>query len=270
MKTLPAAIALAFCQASATAQGASYQDLWWNAAEPGWGINVLHQGDTLVATWFIYDIDGKPMWLLGVLEKAAAASYAGAIYRFTGPAYSAGTFDPAKVTETVVGTARFDFTDAANAAVTTTVNGSTVTRTVTRQTYAAPRINGTFLMAGHRERAGCADVSQNGSSFVYGRAYDFYTDGATLSVGYGSVDSSGTFVMSCSAVGRLDLHGSVAGFAAPFTCTNGAAGTLAIDDLTTTDAGILGETIWQFNAASGGCRYVDSVSGARKHSASLL
>ncbi len=223
-----------------------------------------------MATWFIYDIDGKPMWLLGVLEKSAAASYAGAIYRFTGPAYFAATFDPRTVAETVVGTAQFDFADAATATVATTVNGSTIVRKVTRQTYAAPRISDTFLMAGYRARTGCADSSQNGASFFYGRAYDLYTDGATLSVGYGSVDSSGTFVMSCSAIGSLDLHGSVAAFSAPFTCVNGSGGMLSINGLTTTDAGILAETIWQFNAASGGCRHVESISGARRLAAPLL
>ena len=34
-------------------------------SESGWGINFTHQGDTIFATWFTYDLDGKPLWLVG-------------------------------------------------------------------------------------------------------------------------------------------------------------------------------------------------------------
>ena len=33
---------------------ANYEGLWWNSpaeSESGWGINLAHQGDTIVATW---------------------------------------------------------------------------------------------------------------------------------------------------------------------------------------------------------------------------
>ena len=40
----------------------NYQGVWWNAppgSESGWGINFAHQGDSLFATWFTYDVDGS-------------------------------------------------------------------------------------------------------------------------------------------------------------------------------------------------------------------
>ena len=40
---------------------------WWAApagAESGWGINFAHQGDTIVARWFTFGLDGKPLWLI--------------------------------------------------------------------------------------------------------------------------------------------------------------------------------------------------------------
>jgi hypothetical protein len=45
----------------------NYQDLWWKILpewESGWGVNFTHQGDTIVATWFTYDIDGTPLFLV--------------------------------------------------------------------------------------------------------------------------------------------------------------------------------------------------------------
>ncbi|HEY5307625.1 MAG TPA: hypothetical protein VIK97_03865, partial [Casimicrobiaceae bacterium] len=44
----------------------NYGGLWWNAppgSESGWGINLAHQGDTIFATWFTYDLAGKAWWL---------------------------------------------------------------------------------------------------------------------------------------------------------------------------------------------------------------
>src|SRR6185312_1631393 len=45
----------------------NYQDLWWAApagSQAGWGINLTHQGDTIFATWFTFDHDHSPMWLV--------------------------------------------------------------------------------------------------------------------------------------------------------------------------------------------------------------
>ncbi|HEY2629061.1 MAG TPA: hypothetical protein VGI57_08030, partial [Usitatibacter sp.] len=50
------------CAEGAT-PGTNYQGLWWNPNESGWGVNLTHQADTLFATWFTYDLDGKGMWL---------------------------------------------------------------------------------------------------------------------------------------------------------------------------------------------------------------
>src|SRR5262249_6513419 len=45
----------------------NYQVLWWAppaGSESGWGVNLTHQGDTIFATWFTYDVDKSPMWLV--------------------------------------------------------------------------------------------------------------------------------------------------------------------------------------------------------------
>ena len=42
----------------------SYEGLWWNASESGWGLSIAHQGDTLFAIWYTFDHDGSPMWLV--------------------------------------------------------------------------------------------------------------------------------------------------------------------------------------------------------------
>jgi hypothetical protein len=50
--------------ASITATAVNYQGLWYNPTEAGWGINFAHDGDTIFASWFTYDLTGKGTWLV--------------------------------------------------------------------------------------------------------------------------------------------------------------------------------------------------------------
>jgi hypothetical protein len=119
----------------------NYQDLWWAApagTESGWGVNLTHQGDTIFATWFTYDLDGTPLWLSVTAPKTAAGTYGGTLYRTTGPAYTSVPFLPAGVTRTEVGTATFTFTDGNTGTFDYTVNGVTQSKSITRQVFVAP------------------------------------------------------------------------------------------------------------------------------------
>ena len=117
---------------------ANYQGLWWNASEPGWGINFAHQGDTIFATWFTYDVDGSPLWMVASALKGAGGVYSGTLYRGTGPAFSAVPFDPALVTGTPVGTIALAFADNDSATFSYTVNGVPQSKVITRQVFSSP------------------------------------------------------------------------------------------------------------------------------------
>ena len=66
------------------------------------------------ATWFTFDFDGSPLWMVVAAPKIGPDAYAGTLYRGTGPAYSAAPFDPAQVAGIQAGTASFTFGDASN------------------------------------------------------------------------------------------------------------------------------------------------------------
>ncbi len=81
------------CTYSATtpnfAAATNYQDLWWvaNGAESGWGVNFAHQGSSIFATWYTYDVNGSPLWL-SVLAAWNGTAYTGTLYRSAGPTFS--------------------------------------------------------------------------------------------------------------------------------------------------------------------------------------
>jgi len=130
-----------FGMESNLALATNVQDLWWAApagSESGWGISFAHQGDVIFATWFTYDQNGVPWWLIVTATLGAPNVYSGALYTTTGPAFSAVPFNPAQVAITAVGTATFTFADGNHASFAYTVNGVTQTKQITRQIFRPP------------------------------------------------------------------------------------------------------------------------------------
>jgi hypothetical protein len=115
----------------------SFEGLWLNTSEAGWGINLTHQGATLFATWFTYDTDGSGMWL--VMSNGTRnndGTFTGTLYRTTGPAFSAATFTPITPSNyTQVGSLTLSFSDASHGTMSYTVNGTTQTKAIQRYVY---------------------------------------------------------------------------------------------------------------------------------------
>ncbi len=122
----------------------NYQDLWWAAGgtESGWGVNLIHQGSTIFATWFTYDTNRNPVWYSATATQTAPKTYTGALLRTNGPAFNAVPFDPTLVGRTTVGTATFTFTSGNDGSFTYQVNdGANVanqTKAINRQVFRAP------------------------------------------------------------------------------------------------------------------------------------
>jgi hypothetical protein len=119
------------------ATATNYQDIWWAAAsgESGWGVYLTHQGSTIFASWFSYDLDGSPLWLSVTASQSAAGVYSGTLYRTTGPAFGPA-FDPSRVAYTPVGTATLTFGDGDDATFAYSVTlGSPPVTTVTQSKH---------------------------------------------------------------------------------------------------------------------------------------
>jgi hypothetical protein len=119
----------------------NYQGLWWNSpagSESGWGINFAHQGDTIFASWFTFDVDGSPLWFVTAANKVADKVYTGSLVRGTGPAYNAVPFNPSDVHGSTVGTATFTFTDESNGTFAFTIGATSITKNITKQVFASP------------------------------------------------------------------------------------------------------------------------------------
>lgn len=83
-----------------------YADLWWNPAQPGWGLGVAHQGARVFMTWFTYDANGAPTWAVVSDARVQVADNqlraVGTLFRPRGPA-PGQPFGPGAITLTELG-----------------------------------------------------------------------------------------------------------------------------------------------------------------------
>jgi hypothetical protein len=113
----------------------NYTALWWNPSESGWGVNVAQQGDIVFATLFTYDTNGTPMWLVlsNGARQGTGDTFSGTLYRTTGTPFSQNPFTGAQVSQ--VGTMTFSFSSANAGTLSYSVNGTSVSKTITKQLF---------------------------------------------------------------------------------------------------------------------------------------
>ncbi len=112
----------------------NFQDLWWNPLEPGWGVNLAHQGNTIFAALFTYAADGRDLWLFASgLARQPNGSFTGTLYRTTGPAFNASPWSAPAVSS--VGSMTLTFANGTTGNIAYTVNGIAVSKPIERQVF---------------------------------------------------------------------------------------------------------------------------------------
>lgn len=158
--------------ARAVSSSTDFSDLWYNANESGWGMNVIHQENILFITLFVYGTNNAPTWFVAsnvAFQSQNAAGdriYRGDLFATTGTPFGVTPFVPltgANVRS--AGTVTFTGLAAGGATLSYTVDGTTVNKTLTRQTWAQPNftLNTATNYAGAQsaEVTGCTNASQN-------------------------------------------------------------------------------------------------------------
>ncbi len=114
-------------------------DIWWNSAESGWGLTLAHHGDNLFGVWYTYDTNLQPLWIVLPGGTFSGNTFTGKLYTTTGSPWDR-PYVAAQTRTTEVGTATIVF-EGATARFTATVNGITVSKTITRLPFGRPSAN---------------------------------------------------------------------------------------------------------------------------------
>ncbi|HEX4332359.1 MAG TPA: hypothetical protein VH040_09480 [Usitatibacter sp.] len=113
-----------------------YTDLWWNPAEPGWGLAITQQFNNIFLAWYVYDSAGKPAWYVApsCVVNDAQDGCAGPLFRTTGPALST-TFDSSAVRVFGAGSVSIAFSDANTGTISYTVDGVSSSKPISREVF---------------------------------------------------------------------------------------------------------------------------------------
>jgi hypothetical protein len=108
--------------------------MWWGGAgQDGWGVSIQEQGQKLFATWYTYGSDGKPIWYyLPAGQWTSATTFSGDLYRSTGAAWLGTQYSSSSTHPVKVGTLTLTFQNNDTATMTTTVDGLTQARPISR------------------------------------------------------------------------------------------------------------------------------------------
>lgn len=105
--------------------GENFTSLWFDPAQPGWGLALSHQGEAMFGVLFAYDGENRASWdAMSNGERQSDGSYAGALYRVGSKAVSS------------VGAMSLSFKSANTATLTYQADAAQVTRSISRQLFA--------------------------------------------------------------------------------------------------------------------------------------
>jgi hypothetical protein len=238
--------------AAVRAEALEYTDVYFNPAEPGWGVFLVQSDTTQFLAFFIYGSDGKPTWYTAQLANDGTGNYTGALYAITGT-YFANPWQGYNIGP--AGTASFKPTDIYHATLTYTVNGvGTVTKTIERQTLTPYVLAGNYSGSMSGSISGCTDPASNDLAFR-GRYMLAVTQVADLSaiLTFTFVDMNHSGI-ACTLSGPLTHLGRLYQFNAQLSCTgpgqNGNSHSVTIDSLHPTGQGIEGHLT---GPTGGGC-----------------
>lgn len=207
----------------------SLTGLWWNPSESGWGVTLDHQSDFIFATFFIYDSNGRPYWVVSQLDgiSTAPATFTGNVYATTGTAFSISPFIAGDTKVTTVGTATLSKVDSNHATLAYTVNGLRIEKTIQRQTNKAISLSGNY--------------SGGVSPGVFG--VDPHTVKITANGNSIAIQTTTFAGASCNYVGTPSQFGARFSIRGTYQCSDFRDGTWATDDMLLLDGSFLIATV---------------------------
>jgi len=229
--------------ASVNAGAFEYTDVYFDRAEPGWGVFLVQSDTTQFLAFFIYGPDGKPTWYTAELKQDAAGNYNGPVYAITGT-YFANPWQGYNIA--AVGTASFEPADSYRATLRYSITGhAPVVKPVERQTLTPYPLAGSYSGSMSGTVSACADPTGNNAHFRgrYNLTVTKTGDAASaLTFTFVDTDNSG---IVCTVTGPLTHLGRLYKLTSgQFSCTgqglNPAPTPATIDSYHPTGQGIEG------------------------------
>jgi hypothetical protein len=254
-----------FAPVGATSYSVDNSDLYWNAAEDGWGMQLVQRKEAIFATLFVYDSANVPIWYTATLEPTGPSTWSGDLIVTSGPFFGTVPY-VGTVTHTKVGTMTFTVNSDTAATVTYTVEAvPAVTKAIIRQTLRVDDYSGSYFGILYQNALGCPNPFDRVS---YNNRIDFVVtqSGPTLSIQSQQQPQQVIFPV-CQSTGSFTTYGQFASSQQVTTSCDdgtGAGNVMTFSDVNITPSGItMNFTAPSTNSGSKGCNLEGSIFGIR-------
>lgn len=240
-------LALAAAPTTFAASGYDLTDMWWNPAEPGWGVDFIQQRDVIVATLYVQGADGRPDWYTGALAFQGLApqthqiTYAGDIFEATGVWFGASPYSMSAARK--VGTMTVVAPTMTAATLTYSIDGVTVSKSIQRYTFRYEEFESQYAGTQQLTLSKCNNPADDGTR-VQHVTYSVAMSGLQMSI----VAADG--VKTCNYSGPYSQQGHLGRLDSTYSCTSGEAGALAFEEINVQRFGMVGQL---FGANNRGC-----------------
>jgi hypothetical protein len=197
--------------AAATPASTDYSDIWWNAGENGWGINIVQQGATLFATLFVYGADNTQRWYVAsnmssLPAGAGQVRFGGPLFQTTGTFFGTVPYNPQQFGALEVGAMSVTFDTFSTGTLVYNVGPATVTKQITRQTLTTNNLAGRYYGALATTQNGCTNANVNGQPayFIPSESFTVTLAGNAMTARFNGV--SGVLI-TCNFAGTYSQHG---------------------------------------------------------------
>jgi len=238
----------------ATSFTTDQSDLYYIAAESGWGIQLVQRGSDIFATLFVYDQNGNPTWYTATMDYTTNLTWTGTLYATTNGTYFGSPWNPATLIVTPVGTMTWQAPLVNGGILTYVVNGVTVVKNVVRQTLLIDDYSGHYAGYVHRDFTGCPT---NGISEVP-MTVDITQNGTAISI----LETFPSIGGSCTLTATVSEFGQMGDFQGSFVCSDGSGGTDEWSGVQVTISGISNRDMTTYTNPAG-CANNGYFAGAR-------
>ena len=168
----------------------SYQGLWWNANESGWGMSITQHDDIIFAALYTYDDFGQPTWyvipncpLTITNGPATITSCTGDIFQVNGGSPPTVPWNGAGKVTTKVGAGKLTFPKFAEGTFNFTINNVSGSKAITEQIFASgsspPAIDYTDLWWNPSESGWGISLTQQ-FNIIFAAWYTYDTNGSPV------------------------------------------------------------------------------------------
>ena len=239
-------------QAAATT-AINYSDLWSAPNEPGWGLNISQQADTLFGTLFVYGPGNQAIWYSATFTYQSTGAngvriYGGDLYQTTGSAI--GTpYNPALLGYQLVGQATLEFGDDAHALLRYNANSVIVVKQIGRLTFAAQTLVGTYIGATSDITYDCKNPTRNNLVTTDAGQFAIKEEKGQLVLHFPTCDYTGDYTQQ-GQIGRVDAF---------YFCTNLANGVITFTGMQAEKGGVTGN----YTGQDSSCSFRGNIGGMR-------